>query len=148
MSKYSNNNKEKTHTIKNKKKTSIQKLITTYLTIWTLSVAAFWVFKDVLDALGYSIMVFGIILPVTTLVISFFIGKNEYFGKWKWLFIILSGIMYMLAAYVTFSTANMVAFDKFNIPDFSAMKDGAIISVIGMGIGTGIRIVRKKITKA
>lgn len=56
--------------------------------------------------------------------------------------------MYMLAAYVTFSTANMVAFDKFNIPDFSAMKDGAIISVIGMGIGTGIRIVRKKITKA
>lgn len=75
MSNDLNNNKEKTHTIKNKKKTSIQKLITTYLTIWTLSVAAFWAFQDVLDALGYSIMVFGIILPVTTLVISFLLER-------------------------------------------------------------------------
>ena len=45
------------------------------------------------------------------------------------------GGVYMLAEYATFSVANMVAFSKINLPEFSMIIIGAVISLLGMGIG-------------
>ena len=96
---------------------------------------------DDADALGYSIMYLGILLPVATFVISLLIGKNNYWGKWKWGSAFIFGIMYMFAEYATFSTANMITFDKFNVPDFGMILAGMIISIIGMEIGALINYV-------
>jgi len=41
----------------------------------------------------------------------------------------------MLAEYATFSTANMITFDKINAPSFEMFLVGAVISAIGLGIG-------------
>ena len=46
--------------------------------------------------------------------------------------------MYMLAEYATFRTANMIAFEKFNLPEFMMIPAGAMISLMGMGIGFGV----------
>lgn len=69
-----------------------------------------------------------VILSVTTFVMSLLIGKNNYWGKWKWISTIIFGIMYMFADYATFSTANMIAFKKVNLPQFGMIPMGAIIS--------------------
>ena len=54
----------------------------------------------------------------------------------------------MLAEYGTFSAANMVSFDKINLPNLGMIIAGAIISLLGMGLGTGIRKLRsRKISK-
>ena len=45
----------------------------------------------------------------------------------------------MLASYATFSLANMISFNKFNIPDVSMLLPGMIVSAIGMGIGSIIK---------
>lgn len=94
--------------------------------------------------MGYSIMFLWVLLPVTTFMISLLIGKKNYMGRWKWCFSIVFGIMYMLAEYATFSAANMISFDKINMPRFALILIGAIISQVGLVAGTFINYVKKE----
>lgn len=136
MANYLDYLEESTNTIKSKNKFSQLILVLTYLFIWFISLVVFWIFTSGSDAMGYSFMFLWILLPVTTFVISFLIGKHNYWGKWKWFCAIVLGIMYMLAEYATFRTANMIVFHKINTPDWSMIFIGGSVSVIGLGIGT------------
>lgn len=140
---YLNYLEESTNTVKSKKKLSMIILISTYLGIWTISLAAFWLFSKG-DALGHTIMFLYVVLPVTTLSVSFVIGRNDYCGKWKWVFTIILGIMYMLADYTTFSASNMIAFERFNVPQLEMIPAGAIFSFLGMGIGSCIHLLKTR----
>jgi hypothetical protein len=119
-------------------------LVVSYLAIWGIALIHFWFFLDGADAMGYGLLYLWILLPVTTLFLSVLIGRNNYWGKLKWLSSIVFGVMYMLAAYATFSAANMVAFNKINLPDFWMILAGSIISLIGLVIGTAVRHIDKK----
>lgn len=132
---YLNYLEESTNTVKSRIKFSKLLLLLSYLFIWAISLIAFWFFTDGSDAMGYGIMYLWIVLPVTTLVVSVLIGKNNYWGKTKWLSALAMGILYMFAEYATFSAANMVAFHKINLPEWSLLVIGTIISVIGLVIG-------------
>ncbi len=44
--------------------------------IWALSIIVFWLGGGS-DAMGYSLVVFYLVLPITTLIISVFIGKDD-----------------------------------------------------------------------
>ena len=137
---------ESTNTVKNHKKLSQIVLISTYLGIWAFSLIVFWFFISPSDAMGYSIVFLWIILPVATLVISLLIGKNNHFGKCKWLIAILSGVMYMLAEYATFSMKNMIAndFTRVNAPQFAMVLTGALFAAVGLGIGSFICYIKAK----
>lgn len=135
---------ESTNTVKSNNKITTLILIMTYLSIWAISLIAFWFFTDGSDAMGYSILFLWILLPVTTFIISLLIGENNCFGNWKWLYSIVFGIMYMLAEYATFSAANMSAFNKINMPDFKMLIAGVIISLFGLGIGTMVNYFQKR----
>ena len=111
-------------------------IVFSYLLIWTLSMVVFWFFTSGSDAMGYSLMFIWIILPVATFTVSVVIGKNNFWGKWKWAFTVFFGAMYMLADYGTFKMANNIAFNKLNIPEFGMIAAGAIISAIGMLSGS------------
>lgn len=130
---------ESTDAVQSRRKLSLLLLTLSYLGIWTFSLIVFWFFTSGSDAMGYSIMFLWVLLPVVTLIFSLLIGKNDFGGRWKWLVCIAFGIMYMLAEYATFSTANMVAFSKLNLPHFSMIPTGAVVSLIGLGIGSGLR---------
>ena len=121
-----------------KRNTNRNKLIaiSSYLLIWTFAMIVFWLFTDGSDGMGYSLMFMYIILPVTTFVVSAVIGKNNFWGKGKWAFTLFFGIMYMLAEYGTFSMANNIAFNKLNTPEWGMIAAGAIISAIGMLLGS------------
>lgn len=147
MSNYLDYLEESVNLVKSKNKFSKLILITTYLAIWAISLIVFWFFTNDYDAMGYSIMFLWVLLPVTTFVLSLLIGKNDYWGKWKWVSAIVFGVMYMLAEYATFSAANMVSFNKINMPEFGMILSGAIISVVGLGIGVGINYLKSKISR-
>lgn len=126
---------ESTNTVKSKNKLSMIITLSAYLGIWAFSLIAFWFMISPSDAMGYSLMFLWIVLPVTTLVISLIIGKNDYWGKRKIFLSVAFGVMYMLAEYATFSLANMIAFEKINMPQFEMILIGAAISLVGLGIG-------------
>ncbi|HJA18351.1 MAG TPA: hypothetical protein H9959_00465 [Candidatus Mediterraneibacter ornithocaccae] len=122
-------------------------LIAVYLGIWTLSLLSFWMFDSGSDALGYSIMYLWILLPVTTFVVSLIIGINNYWGHKKWFIAIGFGVMYMLAEYGTFSAANVISFGKLNVPEFIMIPIGAVISLLGMGLGVWIKRLISQVKK-
>lgn len=144
MSNYIDYLEESTNVVNSKNKLSRQLLIITYLVIWAFSLIFYWFFTSGSDAMGYSLMFLWILLPVTTFVLSLLIGKAEHWGNCKWFASLAFGIMYMLAEYGTFSASNMVAFDKFNMPRFGMILGGAIISLLGMGLGALIRNLRSR----
>ncbi|MCH5345386.1 MAG: helix-turn-helix transcriptional regulator [Acetatifactor sp.] len=138
MSNYLDYLEESTNVVKSKNKFSKLILIMIYLVIWAISLIVFWFFTSGSDAMGYSIMFLWVLLPVTTFVLSMLIGKNDYWGKWKWISAIVFGVMYMLAEYATFRVANMASSDKINMPSFGMIPVGIIVSLFGLGIGVGI----------
>jgi len=111
-------------------------IILSYLLIWALAMIVFWFFTSGSDAMGYSLMYLWIILPVTTFVESVLIGKNDFWGKEKWGSTLFFGLMYMLAEYGTFKMANNIAANKINAPDWEMIVVGAIISTIGILLGS------------
>lgn len=135
MSNYLNYLEESTNVVKSKNNLSKMIMIITYLAIWAFGLIVFWFFTNDSDAMGFGLMYFWIVLPVTTLVMSILIGKNNYWGKLKWLAAAVFGVMYVLGDYATFSAANMVEFNKFNLPDFETMWMPVIISIMGLAIG-------------
>ena len=132
---------ESTNVVKARQRFSKLVLVIAYLVIWALSIIVFWVGGRG-DAMGYSLVVLYLVLPVSTLVVAFFVGKGEQWGKAKWIMPLFFGILYMLVPYATFSLSNMIAFDKINLPEFSAILPGAILSALGIAIGT---VVKKRI---
>ena len=114
-----------------------------YLIIWATCVVVFWIGGRA-DAIGYSLAVLYLILPVTTLTISFFIGKDNGWANYKWLMLLFFGLMYMLAPYATFSLANAVTFGNINMPEITTILPGLLCSAAGMLIGTIIKAIKAR----
>lgn len=139
--------KESTDTVKSKVSLSKLILIISYLIIWVFSVIAFWFFTDGADAMAYGLIFLWGLLPVTTFVISLLIATNNFWKGKKWLSVLILGTMYMLSEYCTFSAANMVSFGKINLPDFTMILIGGVISSAGFGMGTLIYHIKLKKSK-
>lgn len=121
-----------------KSNTNRNKIITilSYMLVWAFAMIAFWFFTSGSDAMGYSLVYLWILLPVTTFIVSFLIGKNDFWGKGKWALTLFFGVMYMLAEYGTFAMANNIAFNKLNAPEWGLVVAGVIISAIGILMGS------------
>ncbi len=135
MSDYVDFLNESTNTVKSNNRKEKTVLISVFLAIWAFAIAFFHTLPHGSDAGAYSLVFLWIILPVAIFVFSAIIGKNGYWGKFKWYCAPIFGVMYMLAEYATFSMANMTAFNKFNFPSIGMIPVGALISLLGMGIG-------------
>ena len=129
-----------------KSNTNRNKIITilSYMLVWAIAMIAFWFFTSGSDAMGYSLVYLWILLPVTTFIVSFIIGKNDFWAKGKWALTLFFGVMYMLAEYGTFAMANNIAFNKLNAPEWGLVVAGVIISAIGMLMGSLLKKKRCK----
>ncbi len=140
-----NYHEESTDTVKSKRNIGKLIIIATYLVIYAIAMILFWCIADGSDAMGYSLLIFYLVLPVTTFVLSILIGINDYWSRWKWISSVIFAVMYTLAEYATFKLANAIAFGNFNLPNLTLWLAGAIISLAGLGIGTLVRRhIRKK----
>ena len=113
--------------------------IVMYSAVWVVSILAFWLTSLSRDAMAYSLLVFYLLLPVATLIISYMIGRDKRWGKMKWIVPVLFGEMYMLAEYLTFSLANMLTHETINAPEFTMVLTGMAISFIAIGLGTFVQ---------
>ena len=135
---------ESTNMVKIKKHFSEILIIIAFLIIFAVSLLVFWCFIIGSDALGYALVFLYIVFPVTILILSFLIGRRELFGRKNFYSSIIFGIMYMLAEYLTFNMANMISFDKLNIPHFELILIGTAISAFGYIAGKMIKHIIKK----
>ena len=144
MSNYLEYLDESTNVVKSKNKLAKLILIISYLAIWAFALITFWFFSDPSDAMGYGVMFLWVLIPITTFVLSLLIGKNDFWGKLKWISAVVFGVMYMLAEYATFSAANMKTFGNINAPEWGMILGGCIVSAVGLAIGIGIKQITQR----
>ncbi len=138
MSNYISYLKKSTDSIKSRAKLMKTILISTYLCIWSFALIVFWLFADGSDAMGFGLVFFAAVLPLSTFVISFVIGKNNFWGRAKWLSVAVFGIMYMLADYLTYRLASMLLnsyADKIILPELGLLFVGTAVSALGLLLG-------------
>jgi len=149
VSDYVNYLEESSNVVKNKQK-NYRKLyalilFSAYIVIWGIILLLFWCSPLRTDALGFSIFFFWLILPVSTFACAFLVGFNNFFGHFKWLFLLFFGVMTLLAHYLTFSLANMILNSRINVPDFESFLYGIIPAALGMALGWGIHLIVSRV---
>ena len=130
---------ESTNTVKSKERQSLLMLILVTLGIWALSVLTFWLVKSRVDSTGYSLTIMWTVLPITFFVVSFMIGFQNYFGKYKWLTALVFSLMYTLSGYTTSIVVDDMLYQSVIWPDFTKLPIGLVISLAGLGLGVFMR---------
>jgi transcriptional regulator with XRE-family HTH domain len=115
--------------------------ILAYLLIWLFCILIFWVLlaMDEMDGIGYTLLVIYFSLPISTLLVSVFIGKDDSWANTKWLMLLFFGVMFMLLPYLTYTLAGMITFNKLGFPDPGVMLPGIIFSAIGVTTGVLVK---------
>ena len=142
MSDYTTFLEESTNVVRSKNRLAKIILTAVYLGIWALGLFVYWVLMSPSDVMGFALMFFWLLLPVSTLTVSLIIGRNDYWGKGKWLAVLAFGGMHMLAEFGTFKVGTMMAFGRIQAPSWELFLAGAATAAAGMGIGKLLR--RKK----
>lgn len=113
---------------------SPRRLVAVYLGLWVFALVVF-LLMDPTDAMGYALLFHWLLLPIAAFVISLRIGELVRRDGRMWLLPLALGLLYMLADFLTFRLANMLAFDKINLPQWDLFFIGAAISALGLLIG-------------
>lgn len=134
---------ESTDVVRSREKLSRLLVVLTYLIIWALSILVFWMgFKE--EAMLYSIATFYLVLPLSTLILAGLVGRKECWTGLRWVMLLFFGFLYMLAPYATFNLANMLTVDRFYLPNLAALLPGLLCAAAGMGIGCGLRRLKRR----
>ena len=127
---------ESTNTVKAKRNLGEIVLLSAYFAIWAVAMIV------VLQTNGYTTSNFGVvfrwlILPLFLLISTVIVAKNDYWGKGKWMGVIVAAITFLTVPYAQYveDLAAGTATFSFRFPNFMYMVVGIIISVCGLGIG-------------
>lgn len=86
------------------------------------------------DEIGFTLLYFYILLPIITVIISIYIGKNKKLNSIKWIFVIVFGFLYM-SPFFCLVIKNSLTIKELFSSYYSMIFNGAIISFLGIIIG-------------
>lgn len=139
---------ESTNVVKNKVKLSKLILILSYLVIWAFNIMVSWFFSAERISEAQAGAFQWLVLPVATIVISLLIGKNDFWGKRKWLAPIGFGLMFLLSIYASYGMRENSIFNQIDLQTITLFFIGAIASVIGIVLGYAFFTVEKNTPKS
>ena len=128
---------ESTNAIKGKTRLSKLLLVLSYLVIWAFNIMASWRFSagSITEAQAGGVQ--WLVLPAVTIILSLLIGKNNYWGKHKWLVPIGFGLMLMLSVYASYGMRESLIFNRVDLQTLSFFFIGTIASMISCRIRRG-----------
>ena len=126
---------ESTNTVKSKTRLSKLLVVLSYLVIWAFNIMASWRFSagSITEAQAGGVQ--WLMLPAVTIILSLLIGKNNYWGKHKWLAPIGFGLMFMLSVYASYGMRESLNFNRVDLQTLSFFFIGMIASMIGLALG-------------
>lgn len=139
---------ESTNVVKSKVKLSKLILILSYLVIWAFNIMVSWFFSAERISEAQAGAFQWLVLPVATIVISLLIGKNDFWGKRKWLAPIGFGLMFLLSVYASYGMRENSIFNQIDLQTITLFFIGAIASVIGIVLGYAFFTVEKNTPKS
>ena len=134
---------ESTNTVKSKTRLSKLLLVLSYLVIWSFNIMVSWCFStgSVTEAQAGGVQ--WIMLPAATIIMSLLIGKNNYWGKHKWIAPIGFGLLFMLSVYASYGTRESLIFNRADLQTLTFFFIGTIAAMIGMALGHALFVSEK-----
>lgn len=111
-----------------------------YMAVWIACVLWFWL--DIGGGgwiMAYTILSFGALLPITTLVIAFRLEWQQNLGIWRWAAMGFFSIMYVAAMWATFVLSTFLGAANIAAPSLFALLVGLCLSAIGITLGWLVR---------
>lgn len=127
---------ESTDVVKSNEKIGKLILCFSYLLVWTLSLIGFWYFYEGEIGVTYRTIFLWSILPISTFLTAFFIGKNNYWENKKWMIGLILGLPYIFAEYKTYTQVTNVTFEDLNQPRIEMIFVGILLLLVGMFVGS------------
>ena len=133
---------------KSKDKLSKLILILSYLVIWSFNMIVSWSFsvESITEAQAGAFQ--WLVLPLTTIVVSLLIGKNNYWGNRKWFASIGFGFMFLLSVYASYGMREKSIFNQIDLQTLTFFFIGMGTSIIGMVLGSALLADEKKSKKS
>ncbi len=135
---------ESTNIVKSKEKNAKILLMLATLSVWSLSILSVGLVNLGVDTVGYGLIVMWMVLPVTFFAVSALVGRYNYWGRYKWIFVMSVSIMYTLSSYATEMMSQNTVESGVFWPSFAKLPIGLMISIVGLVIGALIRKVKAK----
>ena len=134
---------ESTNTVKSKTRLSKLLLVLSYLVIWSFNIMVSWCFSagSITEAQAGGVQ--WIMLPAATIILSLLIGKNNYWGKHKWIAPIGFGLLFMLSVYASYGTRESLIFNRADLQTLTFFFIGTIAAMIGMALGHALFVSEK-----
>jgi len=130
------NNAEKTPCKESKWKQSIL----AYIAVWTACVLWFWLGMGGGGwIMAYTILSFGVILPITTLVIAFRLEWKQDLGYWRWGAMGFFSLMYVAALWATFVLSTYLRVANISTPSLYTFLIGLCPGAVGIALGWMVR---------
>lgn len=132
---------ESTSTVKAKRKVEKIILFSTYFIVWAIALLITWLVKAPVSA-DLNLIFKWILLPLILFSGTVIVSKNDYFGKGNWFCVLAAALTFLTVPFASYvetpqSVDGMASMAYiFIFPDFTYMLIGAVISVIGIVVGT------------
>ena len=132
---------ESTSTVKAKRKVEKIILFSTYFIVWAIALLITWLIKAPVSA-NLNMIFKWILLPLILFSGTVIVAKNNYFGKGNWFCVLAASLTFLTVPFASYietpqSVDGMASMAYiFIFPDFTYMLIGAVISVIGIVVGT------------
>ena len=130
---------ESTNAVKSRQRLGKWMETLSFLVIWAVCVAVFWLGGGEAGAMGYSILVLYWVLPLCTFVVSLVMGLDSSWKERQWWMLLYFGVGFMLVPYGTFSLANMVSTETVHLPEWEYIPYGMFYAMPGMCLGSAVR---------
>jgi len=119
-----------------------------YTLIWLGMVLYFWLKVSGTEAFGYTLLTFYFALPIASLAVAVYYGMGE--DHIKYFMPLICGAFEVMGGFFTFQFANMISngrWNTWNMPDLVMGLYALVPALVGLGIGSLIRFIRKKSNK-
>lgn len=123
--------------------------IAIYTLIWLGIVIYFWLKISGPAAIGgYVLISFYFVLPLASFAVAIYYGAGK--DRIKYYIPLICGVFEVMGGFVTFQFANIISngrWNTWNTPDLVMGLYTLVPALVGLGIGSFIRFIRKKTEK-
>lgn len=111
-----------------------------YMVVWGACILWFWLGRTGGGwIMAYTILSFGVILPVITLVAAFLLEWKQNLGYWRWAAMGFFSIMYVAALWATFVLSTALGVAKIGTQPLYGFLVSLCLSAVGIALGWLVR---------
>lgn len=126
---------DSTNTVKSNDRMTKVIMIAVSLLVYVITQLVFWMYAKGPEVEICTIIFKYVLLPISVILMSVLAGKNNWWGKGKWILVAIYAVLFLLVPAVRFLSSETEATYTFIFPNFKYLVVGCATSFVGLLAG-------------